>query len=284
MDVDIRKELNIISAKMQRIFSKRFLKISRQLSVYLSYETNPNFSVYSQYVIYKFVESELSDLDNEIKLSITEQIEYAYLLGTAMSVIAGLEKAGKSYTLNTILNEAKADANFSDLFSLKNTTTKDLLQVTKNTEYSIKKHIQEVLTKHLNIQNLQNMGREDLVAVLKKELKAETVKAGIQDSMIGLVDKKGRRWKVDTYIDMVVQTKAHQIYVQGLQDYTRRNDGKGDLARIPRNPLTVDECKKYEGIIISLTGMTTGYVTYEELKATGQIFHPRCRHTPIPIN
>ena len=55
-----------------------------------------------------------------------------------------------------------------------------------------------------------------------------------------------------------------------------------DLAIIPSKGAK-DHCKNFEGMIISLTGLTKNYPTYDQLKATNLVFHPRCKHNPIPV-
>ncbi|MFP3802110.1 hypothetical protein, partial [Paraburkholderia sp. SIMBA_027] len=39
-----------------------------------------------------------------------------------------------------------------------------------------------------------------------------------------------------------------------------------------------DECKNFEGMIISLNGLTEGLLTYQELYNSNLIFHPNCQH------
>lgn len=282
MDIQPKPLLEQASIRMQKVIMQEYKEITKKLQTVLDYNKNPEFSVTSLYLIYRFVEREIDKLDKNIRNKVSDEIEFAYYLGFAMCLMSYYDSAGVSYTFESIMQEIPVMIDKTVLIDVKDTTMRDLLQVTQNTEYAVKRFIQDTMTKHLNVKNMRNMGRQDLAYMLVKELEGKALKESIEKNMIAIVDKAGRRWQVDTYVDMVVQTKAHQIYVQGLQDFAVKNDGNGDLARIPHNPLTVDACKNYEGLIISMTGATEGFRTYAELKATGNIFHPRCRHQPIP--
>ncbi len=54
------------------------------------------------------------------------------------------------------------------------------------------------------------------------------------------------------------------------------NEGH-DLVRIVTNGAK-DACRNWEGRILSLTGATPGFPTLSDAKASGEVFHPRCRH------
>lgn len=282
MEVQPRPLLEQASIRMQKVFTKTYIEISKKLRTSLDYNRNPEFSAISIYMLYKYLERHFEELNKNIENKVSDEIEFAYYLGFAMGLMSFYDSTGIEYTFESVMKEVPTMIDKTVLINVKDVTMKDLLQVTRNTEYSVKRFIQDVMTKHLNVKQMKNMGRTDLANLLVKELEGKKLQTAIEDNMIAIIDNAGRRWKVNTYIDMVVQTKAHQVYVQGLQDFAAQNNGNGDLARIPVNPTTVDACLNFEGLIISMTGATAGYRTYAELKATNLIFHPRCRHHPKP--
>ena len=272
------------SVRVQKVFNKRYLEIVKKLEVVLNYEKNPAFSITSLYIILKFIEREFDQLDEELQQKISDEVEFAYYLGFAVCLMSYYDSVGIDYTFEAVMKEVPTIIDKTTLVSVKDITMKDLLQITKNTEYTTKRYIQDVMTKHLTVDHMLSTDRKDLADVLLKELTGKKLQQNIQKNMVAIIDKAGRQWKVEDYIDMVIQTKAHQVYVQGLKDFVGKNDGQGDLARIPHNPLTTDDCKQFEGMIISMTGQTAGYRTYDDLKSTGRIFHPRCRHFPVPFS
>lgn len=106
----------------------------------------------------------------------------------------------------------------------------------------------------------------------QKELQTQ-----IDKTMPGFVfiDKAGRHWDNKNYFSMlthtVISNTLNEIYINILV-----NEGH-DLVKVSSSGAT-DPCKKWEGKILSLTGATPGYVTVAKARATGEIFHPRCRH------
>jgi hypothetical protein len=90
------------------------------------------------------------------------------------------------------------------------------------------------------------------------------------------IDKAGRSWDTGTYLGMLAETVL----------MTTRNEAYSNIATADGYDLVVitahgakDPCSKWEGKIVSLTGATKGYPTVMELKASGDIFHPRCKHS-----
>jgi hypothetical protein len=96
-----------------------------------------------------------------------------------------------------------------------------------------------------------------------------------KDPEFQFVDKAGRRWGSDKYFDMLTKTvmanAANEAYVNTLLQ-----EGH-DLVKVNINGAK-DACRNWEGRILSLTGATKGYTTLDEAKATGEVFHPRCKH------
>ena len=105
-----------------------------------------------------------------------------------------------------------------------------------------------------------------------RQLKAEIME---KDPSFQFVDKAGRRWDSKKYFEMLTKTvmanAANEAYVNTLLQ-----EGH-DLVKVNMNGAK-DACRKWEGKILSLTGATKGHPTLDEAKATGEVFHPRCKH------
>lgn len=282
MSINPRPAILRSNARVIRVFQNAYNDLYKKLSNALSYKNNPEFTVISLYMLNKFVEDRIQELDEDLNDTVTDENKSLYYIGYGLCLMALYDSIGKKYTLNGVLKEVSRVVDQDSILKLRNATMKDLLSVTRNTEYSLKKLIRNTLSKHLNVRNMKNMDREDLAQQLIKEIEGQALKKGIKAEMIAIVDKAGRRWKLDNYVRMVTKTKAQEVVVSGIKDYVQEHNGHGDLARIPFNPLTNDPCLPFQGLIISMTGATPGYRTYDEIRATGHIFHPNCRHTPIP--
>jgi len=92
------------------------------------------------------------------------------------------------------------------------------------------------------------------------------------------VDKAGRTWDNQTYFEMLTRTLMHtaqrETYINTLT-----NEGH-DLVIVSTHGAK-DKCHNWEGKVISLTGATEDYPTLSSVLKTGDIFHPRCKHTLI---
>ena len=91
-------------------------------------------------------------------------------------------------------------------------------------------------------------------------------------------DASGRTWNTVTYLTMNVRTNTMRVYNDCLLDDIARVTGS-DIARISKggsDPHCV--CAAWEGCIISISGKTKGFPTYEQAK-NGGCFHPNCVHT-----
>lgn len=266
-----------------RTYEEAYKSIYKRLKANLDYKKNPGFSRVSMYSQMKQVEYELEQLGRELNLLVPKAVKKAVEIGYAETLLSMYV----ALNINKTFDEAWKDVPFSTINStmaeqLAKDTMKDLLQATKNTEYAVKKLVQDTFAKHMSVQALQNGGRLDMIRVVMKDLTGKGLSKNISQNIIGIVDKAGRKWRTDVYVDMVVRTKFHQARVEGIKEYANKNDGKGDLAQIPIHN-AFDACRNFEGLVISMTGVTPGYRTYDELRATNQIFHPRCKHIPKPI-
>lgn len=95
----------------------------------------------------------------------------------------------------------------------------------------------------------------------------------------GFTDMAGRNWNLASYTEMAARTSIHNAARQGVIDGVRAT-GR-DLVMISGSPACCDLCAPWEGQVVSLDGMTTGYPTLSDAEADG-LFHPGCRHTVAP--
>ncbi len=216
----------------------------------------------------------LQDLDSTTSGWVEEHITKAFKDGQARAILAAVNSVN--------LTDAARMASFSKLAtgtlnSLISDTYQDLLFATQNTSRKVKSLVREVVSEQMRIKAAQQLGRSTMNRAIINDLTKKGLSKKVkEDGWIGIVDKAGRRWNLTTYADMVVRTKLQQSYIEGV-----RVEGleRGiDLAVISSHGAS-DACGNYEGAIISLNGITPGYPTYAELKASGEIFHPNCTHT-----
>ena len=91
----------------------------------------------------------------------------------------------------------------------------------------------------------------------------------------GFKDRTGRMWRMTTYSEMVARTTIQEAHTQGTLN--RLSEQGHDLIIVSRHRSPCELCGVWEGKVLSITGKTKGYPTFEEAKANG-LMHPNCRH------
>ncbi|WP_078390715.1 phage minor capsid protein [Shouchella patagoniensis] len=201
--------------------------------------------------------------DENIPLAAQQGIERAIItLGEAKSI----DEARKLASFNRP-NENMVAAAISD-------TQQSLLAVTQNINRKTRTAIRSVTAESMR----ENMaaginGRKGIRSDILSKLRLE-----LGDSLnTGIIDAGGRRWSPTHYVDMATRTKLFDAY-----DEANRNEGimRGALYAVISSHGAIDACRFHEGSIVKLTADAPGpYPTIDELKASGQIFHPNCRHS-----
>lgn len=260
----------------QEEYNRLYKEVLEQLVDHFSYGSEPSqrevLSVIAQ------IENRLNEINKRVSEDVTTEIQKNYISGQANHSII-VEKITElailqAYAPYSLINHHKAEQLIAD-------TMDDLLFATQHTSKELKKVIRDVFNKHLTLAGLEGTNYGEIIKAIKEELSRKGFSEKLlKEGFIGIIDKSGRRWNLKTYVDMVVTTKMQQAYHEGMKDKSLET-GK-DLAKISeKNSKT--PCRYFEGMIISMTGATEGYMTYDQLKATGMIFHPNCRHTCYPI-
>lgn len=92
----------------------------------------------------------------------------------------------------------------------------------------------------------------------------------------GFIDSTGRRWALESYVEMALRSSAGQAAVQGHID--RLTQTGHDLVIVSDAPEECPLCRPWEGRVLSLKGVSPGYATFAQATAAG-LFHPGCRHS-----
>lgn len=224
------------------------------------------------------IEVILAQLDEETKTWVQAEITAAFVNGQAASAVS----AGAA----TSLVEAVQGVQFSMIAkdtvdALITDTYEDLLSATQHMEKKLKQVVRQEVGEVIRQRSIQRYGRntmrKDIVNNLTKKGLSQRVK---EDGFIGIIDKLGRKWDLNRYADMVVRTKLQQAHTEGV-----RVSGieKGVDTAVISSHNAPDACGKYEGMIISLNGLTPGLLTYDEIRKSNECFHPNCGHSVLMI-
>lgn len=224
------------------------------------------------------IENRLNELHKQVTNDVSNEIEKNYITAHAQHsiIVEQITELAvlQAYAPYSLINHPKAEQLIAD-------TMDDLLFATQHTAKELKKVVRDVFNKHLTLAGLTGENYRDLAKAIRKELTRKGFSEKlIKEGFIGVIDSAGRRWNLRRYVEMVVSTKMSQAYHEGMKDVAM-STGK-DLAKVSENGSRTP-CKYFEGMIISMTGQTEGYMTYDQLQATGMIFHPNCQHTCYPV-
>lgn len=92
----------------------------------------------------------------------------------------------------------------------------------------------------------------------------------------GFIDKSGRGWRLESYVEMSVRSTTAHAAVAAHTDTLVANGQ--DLVMVSNAPQECEQCRPWEGEVLSLTGDTKGRKTLQQATSAG-LFHPGCRHS-----
>lgn len=182
------------------------------------------------------------------------------------------------YKAMQIVSNQESDRYVRALFE---DTYTDILLATQNTQASTKKVVREIVSDTLQYHSLRDSNSSSMADELYKRLSKKGLSERIiDDGFVGIVDRSGRKWDLETYSNMVSKTKVEQAYREGEQQLAK--EFGVDLGVISSHGAT-DACANWEGVVVSMNGETEGYPSLEDVVGTNEVFHPNCEHNVHPI-
>lgn len=97
-----------------------------------------------------------------------------------------------------------------------------------------------------------------------------------QRGITGFTDAANRRWDMASYAEMALRTSSGRAAVTGHID--KLSDMGQDLVIVSDAPEECELCRPWEGKVLSISGLTSGYPSVREATSDG-LFHPNCRHS-----
>lgn len=91
----------------------------------------------------------------------------------------------------------------------------------------------------------------------------------------GFLDNTGRRWNHVSYAETAAVSALETAVIKGFMHMLETNNY--DLVMIEGHYGGCPICTAWNGVVISISGATGGYPTFEDAVAAG-CFHPRCSH------
>jgi len=205
-------------------------------------------------------------VDRYIPLAATDGVALAIVqLGAAET----LEEAQKIVKFNRINREFVASA-VAD-------TQADLLAVTNNVSRRVKQVVRQVTSDSMRANLTRGInGNRTLNADILQRMKS-TLGSAVDT---GIIDAAGRRWRPETYVEMLTRTK-----MGATQRESTINEavGRGAYYGVISKHNAVDKCREYEGMSVKLTPDAPGNYRYIGDLPRNEIFHPCCKHVVTAI-
>ncbi|MCS0827392.1 phage minor capsid protein [Cytobacillus firmus] len=262
------KDINRLIAYYQRAY-KQILQLLLDMK-----NNGTSSDIYQrQASVLRQIEVILTQLNEDNKVWCQTMIYQAFFDGQASALLT----AGGAATLA----DAVRDVKFSMLSqgvvdSLINDTYSDLLKATTNTSKQVRQLVQSVVSDVMRMGSLNNTGRVQMTREIRQGLTNKALEQKLEkDGFIGIIDKRKRPWSTKRYADMIARTKLNQAHVEGVR--VSGIERGIDLAVISTHNAP-DECSLFEGMIISLNGLTDGLLSYQEIYDSNKCFHPNCQH------
>lgn len=180
---------------------------------------------------------------------VTEETAVQYTDGVTLKGSFGIVHAGAINALASAYSEVISGA---------------LLQITRKANDIYKKIIADATSSAL------------LGSKTRMQATQDAIDKFIKNGVGGFQDKRGRWWSLEAYTQMATRTLITQALNQGkVNRYTEMDR---DLVIVSRHTRSCELCRPWQRKILSLSGKTQGYPTFDQAKSSG-LFHPNCGHT-----
>lgn len=94
-------------------------------------------------------------------------------------------------------------------------------------------------------------------------------------------DRKVRYYDPESWATTIARSRSRDLQEAGLHNEMVK--AGFDLVIVSGGRVRHEGCRVWEGRVISVSGKTPGYPTVDQLRSSGEIFHPRCVHTTSPL-
>jgi hypothetical protein len=223
----------------------------------------------------------LGEVDRGAEAWVKERIKEAFIGGQVEALVTLGEAKTLEEARSMIAGATMSALAMETIDAMTADTFEDLLYANNKMKQSTIKMVRAVVAEQMKMKAAEGMGRNTTRKAIVKALNKKDIRDRFNvEGNVAIVDKAGRRWKLETYAEMVTRTKMLQAHTEGTR--VEALERGVDLAIISSHNAK-DACRKFEGQIISLNGLTEGFPTYDELRSSNLIFHPNCRHKVTPI-
>lgn len=228
--------------------------------------TATDFGVYHRKQILSQIEDTLTKLGENTQEFIEKELPKYYVSGandavTQLKAIDAPVRVGSGFSKVHKLAIAALVDDTAKAFG------ESLTGVNRSANLMLNKAVKEEIT--------QRLATGQIKGEALRQTKKAVVGAIQQQGLDALKDKGGHSWTLDRYSEMLIRTKAVEARNRGFGN--RMVENGYDLVQVSRHFSTHEECRVWEGEILSFSGATKGYKTVQDAEEAG-LFHPNCKH------
>lgn len=111
-------------------------------------------------------------------------------------------------------------------------------------------------------------------SVTRRQAASTALQRFAAQGVTGFVDRAGRNWQLETYVEAATRTAVTRAQTNGRLDTYQANDR--DLVIVTDAPEECEVCRPWEGRVLSISG-AGGRATVRDATSAG-LFHVNCRH------
>lgn len=232
-----------------------------------------------------FERAQIVAVEQNIKLILRELNTYGSAWATdaiTKSATDGVASAIYALQLTETFEEALKIASFNSINkplveALIADTQADLLAVTQNVERKTRAAVRQVAADVMREKVASGInGTQSLQQAMTRQLRDKLGEA----ANTAIIDAAGRRWKLETYTEMLARTKMMEAHKEAT-----RNEAIAEGAQyaVISKHNALDACSKWESKVVALTYEAPGgFPLYEDLPRR-EVFHPNCKHRITPV-
>ncbi len=125
---------------------------------------------------------------------------------------------------------------------------------------------------------LEQTGRKLAAGQTWQDMKQKVIQGLLDEGQTAFVDRLGRKWRLDTYAEMVARTTTREAASIATLNTCQEFDL--DLVRITTHYPTCPICAPLQGKVYSISGKDNRYPMLTDERRPP--IHPRCRHVLAP--
>lgn len=244
---------------------KAYRRAAKELNQTITRADPKKPTVYLRRVVLVDIEEITKKLEKETRIWLEEEVPKQYKSGTfrAVSDCKARELVLKRTEFGQIHKEA--------VETLVEEAYLDFANGIEGVKRAGREFISEVVKMKINERIVVGAIKGEGVHKIKREVKKLVEKRGFT----ALIDRGGKRWKIDRYAEMLVRT--HIIKANNSGFVNRLLENGVELVEMSHHSSACPICQPYEGKIFTLTGKDKRYGEAPDLP-----IHPNCKHSFLP--